>query len=149
MCFLSAILELLNDIVLNECSSGYFFFWTCVFSYFSLKFTLCDVYLPCVYWRVIKAVRWCLLWLWFEADVSPGSFPTWPMSSFSAFEQLLVEDFVTQMWIEIKLVALSSEALTLVFWRRKFLSRTMPTFGVRLTSQRVRFFVLFGNLPER
>ena len=51
--------------------------------------------------------------------------------------------------LKLELVALSSEALTLVFGRRKFLSRTMPTFGVRFTSQTARFFVLFGNLPER
>lgn len=72
-----------------------------------------------------------VLWLWFETDVSPGSFPTWPIPSSSAFEQSLVEDLVTLMWIELKLVALSLEVLTLVFGRRKFLSGTLPVFGVK------------------
>lgn len=60
MCFSQQCLKLLNNMVLNECSSGYFFFWTYVLSYFSPKLTLYDLYLPCIYWRVITAVRQCL-----------------------------------------------------------------------------------------
>lgn len=110
---------------------------THVFSYFSLWFIFYDLCLPCVYWRVIQPVRWCLLWLWFETDASPGSFPTWPMSSSSAFEQSSVKDLVTLMWAEFQLVALSSEVLIFIFWRRKFLSGTLPAFGGRRASTAV------------
>lgn len=119
---------------------------THVFSYFSLWFIFYDLCLPCVYWRVIQPVRWCLLWLWFETDASPGSFPTWPMSSSSAFEQSSVKDLVTLMWVEFQLVALSSEVLSSFSFSEEESFCLGPCLPLEEDAQVRRLFVPFGSL---